>query len=449
MSLRQELAQRQVQVLTPSQILLADLLEVPEERVMDAVEELVRANPALAKVLDIPDAQAESWRRGRPMTDDDLPAVGENDAAESTLVQDLVDQVRLERTTDEELEAAIVIIGHLDGRGLLEVDLDEIAERAGVDLEDAESAQLIVMNLDPPGCGARTPAQYLAFMVEETWPDDPVFPDIVRDHLDALSKKRFDKIARAMDLDPEDVEEYHRMLVEEIDPWPARGRAVVQTDFVRPTMTIGRDTDGHWRVRMHDEARVGVKLDPAFVAKVESMPEGPERRAHLQQIHDAQEVVRQLEQRHSLVKQVAELAVFAQRAFFDDAEDGRGDAATVVAAARGALRPLRMDGLARLLRRDASTVSRAVTGRYFRWKHGVMGLRELFNHRSTADDEHSVHAVRAAVRRLIDAEDRRKPLSDEAIARALEDAGFAISRRTVQKHREHLNIPSSRDRRQR
>jgi RNA polymerase sigma-54 factor len=224
---------------------------------------------------------------------------------------------------------------------------------------------------------------------------------------------------------------------------------VVQTDFVRPTMTVGRDPDGHWRVRMHDEARVGVKLDPAFVAKVEAMPEGAERRAHLQQIHDAQEVVRQLEQRHSLVKQVAELAVFAQRAFFDAAEDGRGDAADVVATARAELRPLRMDGLARLLRRDASTVSRAVTGRYFRWKHGVMGLRELFNHRSTGDDDHSIHAVRAAVRRLIDAEDRRKPLSDEALAKALDDAGFTVSRRTVQKHREHFNIPSSRDRRQR
>ncbi|MFM2161085.1 MAG: polymerase sigma-54 factor 1 [Pseudomonadota bacterium] len=432
-----ELRLQQAHRLTPSQILLSELLEVPEDRVMDAVEDLVRANPALATVLDVSETQATAWQHAKPFLDDDRPAVGAEDAAESTLVETLLEQLRLERTTDAEFEAAFQILGHLDGRGFLEVDLTEIATRAGVDLDDAESAQRIVQMLDPTGCGSRNVKEYLLFTIEQQWPDDPWFPDIVRDHLDALVRKRFDKIADALDMEVEDVEEYARMLAEEVDPTPARGLATTTVDYVRPTMTVGRDREGVWRVTMHDEARIGVKLDPSFLASLDTMKPGPERAEAERQVAEAREVLAQLEQRHSLVKQVAELAVYAQR-----------DALDAGAAWSDHVKTLTMEGIAKLVRRNAATISRAVTGRYFRWEHGVVALRDLFRHRHV-DEHHTVPQLRAAIRTLIAGEDARRPMSDARLFDALTRAGVLTSRRAVQKHREALGIASSFDRKKR
>ncbi|MCB9683068.1 MAG: RNA polymerase factor sigma-54 [Alphaproteobacteria bacterium] len=424
------------QTLTPQQRQLVDVLELPDVSVEGYLEEMLTANPALSRMPDARLGREVKKAFARKASDDDLPPIEARLSASSDLVENLVDQLRLERTTEEERAAAFAIIGNLDGHGLLEMDLDEVAFEAGVTRQEAEDAQWIVMRLDPLGCGASDLIHYLAFMVEQQWPDDPFFPDILRHHLDDLRRSRFDLVAKAMELEEEDVEEYYRMLVEEVDPYPARGYSDVDPDYVRPCMDVSRNADtGRWEVQMHDPPRAPVRLDPAFEAKVRALPDGAERREALEKIEQARWVIRSLEERHSLVKQVAEIAVRTQNAFFE-----KGPVH---------IQNLTMADVAEELGRDTSTVSRAVMGRYFQWDQGTMALRALFVNRGGGQDT-SEAKLHAAIEDIVAKENKRSPLSDDAIAKELKRRGLTgVARRTVAKHRERVGIPSSRDRRER
>lgn len=424
------------QTLTPQQRQLVDVLELPDVSVDGYLEEMLVQNPALTRVVDGRLGREVRKSFARRATDDDLPPMEARLSASSDLMEHLLEQFRLERTTDEERNAGMMILGNLDEHGLLAMDLEDVAFEARAPIEAAEGAQWIIMRLEPMGCGAIDIVHYLSFMVQEQWPEDPFFPDLIRHHLEDLKRKRFDHVGRLMGLDPEDVEEYHRMLVEEVDPYPARNYADVQPDYVRPCMDIVRDEEsGTWVVEMREAAKAPVKLDPRFEEKIRQIDDAAERKEALEKLEQARWVVRSLEERHSLVKQVAELAVEAQQGFFEHGETH--------------LHNLTMADVAEKLGRDTSTVSRAVMGRYFRWEAGVMALRDLFVNRGGGQDT-SEAKLHACIQELIDGEDKRKPLSDDAIAKLLKKRGLTgVARRTVAKHRERIGIPSSRDRRQR
>ncbi len=432
---QQRMEQRQL--LTPQQRILVDMLELPEAHLDRYLDEMMRGDSGLQRVGDTRfGGAAVNKAFARRATDDDLPPPEARVTAAPDLMAHLLDQVRLERTTDKERDAAFVIIGNLDGHGILDLPFEMVCLEARCSPQEAEDAQWIVMRLDPPGCGASDVAQYLQFMVEQQWPEDPDFPLILRDHLDDLRRKRFDRIAKAMDLDEEDVEEYHRMLAEEVDPWPARNYSDPDTDFVRPSMEVVRDAEsGAWVVQMLEAARPPVRVDPALERRIRETPSGPEREELLRRYHHAQWIVKGLEERHSLVKQIADVAVAEQRDWFEQGES--------------ALRNLTMADVAERVRRDTSTVSRAVSGRWFQWEGRVHRLRDLFANRGGGQDT-SEKALHDAIRRLVDAESPKRPLSDDELAkRLLADGMTGVARRTVAKHRERIGIPSSRDRKQR
>jgi len=455
LGIRTQLVQRAElrQVLTPQQRQLVDVLELPDSSIDGYLRELVANNPALQRRPDasfVRDLRSTTTkgRAAAPAGDEDLPPPEARVTEDEDLMAHLVDQFRLERSTEAEAVAAWQIMGNLDGYGLLEMPLEEVAERAGVPLHDAESAQMIIMALEPLGCGANDLSHYLRFMVELQWPEDPFFPEIVGDHLDDLRRKRFDRVAKALDMDVEDVEEYHRMLVEEVDPFPARGfasndapgAAVGQhgQEHVRPTMDVVEDeeAEGGLKVVMHDEARAPLRINPKFEREIAALPDGPEKKEAMERLDQARIVIRSLEERHSLVKQITELAVRAQKPF-------------LLTGDRAKLQNLTMAEVADEVRRDTSTVSRAVAGRYYQWGPQTLALRDLFVNRGGGQDT-SADALKAAIQQIIDDEDKKRPMSDAAIAKELKKRGLdGVARRTVAKYRDLMLIPSSRDRRQR
>jgi RNA polymerase sigma-54 factor len=426
---RAELQQKLV--LTPQQRQLVSLLELSDDQVAGYLDEIVRDNPALERAIEGMSALRSVNKGSVRRSDDDLPPIEARLSASSDLEEHLYNQLRLERTSDEERRAAHQIIFNLDHRGLLAIDLEEIARLAEVELSDAEDAQWVVMRLEPEGCGASSLEDYLVFMVQERYPEDEDFPKIIRKHLHSLMRKKYEAIGKDLGLDPEDVEEYHNMLAD-IEPWPARRYSDAEPDFIQPCMEVFFDKESNrWRVRMAEPSRTKLRIDPKYEAKVEAMPDGPEKKEAQEQLEQARWVVQNMEERHSLVKQIAELAVAHQRGFFE-----RGDTA---------MQNFTMASISETLRRDTSTISRAVMGRYFTHPHGVMALRDLFVNRGASTDvsEAKLHQV---LRDLIDKEDKHNPLSDDALAVLLKKKGINASRRTVAKHRDRIGIPSSRDR---
>lgn len=449
---RQELRQQ----LTPQQRQLVDVLELPDASMEGYLREMLASNPALQRSPDAGFArdQRSTERRGGGSASagtEELPPLEARVTDDQDLMAHLLDQLHLERTTDAEFAAAIEILGNLDDHGILEGTIEDVAERANVPLHDAQSAQMIVMQLEPTGCGANTLGQYYAFAVAERWPEDPFFPDIVRDHLDDLRRQRFDRIAAALDQDEEDIEEYHRMFTQEIAPYPARGfahaaapGAAVQrggTEHIRPCMDIlavdPPPADAPpFKVVMHEDPKAPVRINPRFERDVLAMPDGPARKEAMDRLEQARTLIRSLEERHSLVKQIAEAAAREQEEFLRTGDPAR-------------LRNLTMAEVAEEVRRDTSTISRAVAGRYFQLGPQILALRDLFVNRGGGQDT-SADALKAAIADIIAAEDKRKPLSDDAIAKLLSRRGLdGVARRTIAKYRGLLLIPSSRDRKAR
>jgi RNA polymerase sigma-54 factor len=399
---------------------LSELLELPDEALSQHTR--LADNPAI-----------EPLPARRPGGSADAPIAGANDAGDPSLLDELIGQLRLERLPTAVRDAGLALIPHLDERGLLTTTVPELAADLGVDVATVEAARAAVRALDPPGCGAVSLAEHLTWAVEAAWPDDPFFPDLVRHHLDDLRAGRLDRPARALDLDPEDVEEYRQMLAT-VPPWPTHGRA---DGGVAPAAPPSFDLydcpdTGRLRVRADDDAVLRWRISPTFAAATAALPPGDERRAAERQLAEAADLLALLERRGSLTRQIVELAVARQQ---DLLRHGPAHAA-----------PLRMSDLAQLLDIDASTVSRAANGRWLSTPRGPVPLRALFvwrNHGAEA----TAAGLRDALARLIAAERPSHPLTDDELAAALTRAGVPVARRTVARHRAALGLPGAPDRR--
>ncbi len=434
MSLRTVLTQRMElkQVLTPQQRQLVDLLEVPDASLDTYLADMVTVNPALRRV-NLGYQRGGETERGRvrapdPEERDPLARLTEG----PDFARALLDQFRLEHMTDGERAAGMMILGNLDERGFLGMELEEVARIAQVHPDDAEGAQMILMELDPLGVGADDLQHYLRFMAKRKWPEDPNFRELIDEHLHLLQHGKFRKVARATGLEVEDVQEYWEM-IRSLPPYPAYGSGGSVEAFVQPSMEVFYDEEAEeWDVRMFEDHRRNYELDRSFLQRLETCDDPDERKRMRKQIEEAKVLMANLEQRHSLVKQIAQFAVRHQADFFAKGPEH--------------IRNLTMTNVGKMLSRDTSTVSRAVMGRYFRFEGGVLPLRDLFVNRGS-DEDVSEAALHLALQQLIDGEDKRKPLSDDALSKLLKKQGIQASRRTVAKHRDRMGVPSSRDRR--
>ncbi len=432
------ITQQQRLVMRAMQAARAQILESSDEGIEARLARLIEHNPALRwRNPAAARGGAVARQFARPAEDDRGPMEARWTASPE-LMEHLASQFVLERTTPSQRTAGLMIIGNLDHRGLLAATAEEIVEATPNDLpiteEDVEAAQKVVMELEPEGCGARDLLHYLTWTVGRLYEEDPFFPDLIANHLDELRDRKFKRIAKAMEMEEEDVEEYASMLGN-VAPWPARGYGADPMEHVVPTLEVTRNPETHaLQVVVAEPPRSRVVIDQRFEERIKEMEEGTAKKEARAQLDEARAVVRQVEERQSLVGQIAKIAVREQRNYFE-----RGDAA---------LKNLTMNRVADQLQVDPSSVSRAVKGRYYQWGGQVEELRKLFSHRSKPGkvSEQKLHAL---IREVVADENPRKPLTDTEIMEELRRRGVREARRTVAKHRAKAGVPSSRDRRQR
>lgn len=283
---------------------------------------------------------------------------------------------------------ASALLHHVDENGLLTHTIATIARAARTSDERVEHLRRRLRKLAPVGTGCRNRAEQMELRVRETWPDDPCFPVLVRRRLAALEAGMYAQAAASLGIEEEDVAEYARMLTS-LPPRPPLA-ATRPGPAPTATYTITPDPSGFWRV-----VRAQGSPDP-------------------------------------LRRQVVDLAILRQRAFLHHGPDH--------------LRPFSLSDIARVLRRDLSTISRGMPGVVLHAKGVEIPVRTLFALPMVACD-FTVAQLRSHLQRIIAQEDPRAPLPDAAIAELLTKQGLGITRRSVQKHRERLRIPAARDRR--
>ena len=421
-----ELQQTQTQKLSQRQLYSVELLRLSTLELEGYVRELAQENPLveleevsaqpqgegkddlLGRLRWLEDNDRQNWFYQKFSDEelDPLSRVGTSGGLEETLVSFLSRQ--LDRLRLEEGEARLVryLIYCLDDDGYLRTPLAELSRHGAIPLPRLEGALATLKTMEPAGVGAAELSECLALQLERIGETGPALA-IVQDHLETLAKRHDRAIAAKLSITPAQVEEARRT-IRELDPRPG-------SVFQRPEQARGERPP--FRVSR-------------YYQKMLKQSEDKEVREYLtEKLRQAENVLWAARQRGSTLLRCAQVIVERQREFFHSGPE--------------AMRPLRMGEVAQELGLHESTVSRAVREKYLQCPQGLYPLSWFFTRSAGAGEGVSGTAARKLVLRLIDGEDKGKPLSDQQLSERMAREGCPISRRTVAKYREELGIPSA------
>ena len=366
----------------------------------------------------------------------ELPPVEQNHTAPETLYNHLMEQFRLEYSTDAERRAGEFILGCLDYNGFLDCSYEEVSERTDTDLDDVEGAILIIRELEPIGCGARNAVESLAFQAAIRYPEDPFFVDLITDHLAELQAKQYVKIGKTIDMHPEDVEEYHSMLLD-FNPKPGNAYGDGDNVAITPDVKIVRVGE-EWTVLSNDDGLPRVRLNSMLKQFIKDKQlQGKDKKFAEDKMKKARFFIESLYRREQTLLRVTRSILTRQLEFFEFGPEF--------------LRPLVLRQVAEDVDMHESTVSRSTANKYVEIPTGVIELKSLFCSGVSGmyGEEYAAEAIQFKIKRLISEEDPYKPLSDQALKDIFAGEGINIARRTVAKYREIAGIPSTRQRRRR
>lgn len=350
----------------------------------------------------------------------------------------LLDQLSMIDLSPEVARAAAAIVGTLDDDGFFVGDCGEIAAIADVTKEQAEEALKVVQQLDPPGVGARTLTEALSIQLDYLGMDEPVLLRIIEDHLPDVAASRYRKLSRALKVGEDEIGRLLEIL-RGLNPRPAGAYSPGQSPgYIIPDVALRRFGD-EWMIIPNGEAVPTLHVSTRYrsMLKSDSAVDDTTRRYLRDRVRSAQTFIRNLDRRKDTVSRISRIILDVQSEFF---EDGKGP-----------LRPLRLEDVAVELGVHLSTVSRGVTGKYMATPYGLFELKHFFSggYRSSTGMDVAATTVKSRLKDLVHEEDPEHPLSDQAIAELLTEAGVTVARRTVAKYREELGIEPSWARRRR
>ena len=356
--------------------------------------------------------------------------------AKQSFTDTLMGQLRI--ATDDPTMLAIgdYLIGSLDESGYLTCDLQEAASTFNVGLEQVDRVLELIQSFDPPGVGARNLQECLLLQLRYRGMEDSPAALIVRDHFDEFKQKKYVEIARKLRLSIQDIQDQCK-LISTLDPKPGLEVVVEDPKYVIPDLVV-ETVDGKYVVYLNDRniprLRVSQHYHDELMREVRDGDSEAKEFINAR-LKSAKWLIQTIEQRRRTMVKVMECIVRKQRDFFD-----KGTAF---------LRPLTLQQVASEINMHESTVSRVTTNKYVQTPRGVFELKFFFSSSLGTQDggEVSAKSAKDKIRRIIEAEGEKTPLSDQKIADMLKKDGLNIARRTVAKYREQLNILPARMRR--
>jgi len=362
------------------------------------------------------------------------------------LVEILHEQLLMSPLSGDDIAIAEFIIGNIDDRGYLTCTVEEIAEPLEVEVSAAERVLSVIQSFEPPGIGARDLAECLAIQLEamagEVIDEDRQLAiQIIRRHMEDLTKRRYSRITRALGIDNEQLKCALEM-IETLQPNPGSssisdysGLLMLDTEvpYVTPDLIVEKSGED-WIVSLTDGGLPSLRINAGY-AKL--MKDGRGRKDDTRtyvskKLNDARWLINAINQRRDTMLKVANYLVRAQMDWFEHGSSR--------------LRPMVLQDVADAVEMHVSTISRVSNGKYMQTPHGVFELKYFFDSKVHNDEGEDVSArsVKETISKLIDGEDKKKPLSDQEIAAILGRDGLKIARRTVAKYRDQLGINSQR-----
>jgi len=486
--LKQQLQQKLQQKLSPAQIQVIKMLEIPTLELEERIRQEIEENPALEEGVDNSeqtddDLQAEDktdeWEESNDnddfdiddyMSDDDIPDYRLNISNTSkddkqhdipftaglTFHEYLSDQIGLLQLTDHERDLVNYIIGNIDDEGYLRRDaesmVDDIVFQAGVETDDDEMKRLIklVQQLDPAGVCAKDLKECLLLQLERCEPTESVLTarKIISNHFEEFSKKHYDKIIRIVNIDENQLKaalhEIKRLNPKPGSAWSGnileKSLSTIVPDF------IVENNNGVLTVQLSNsnvpELRINSTYNEMFeeYSKNKSNQSKEMKDAVLfvkQKIDAARWFIDAIKQRQQTLLKTMTAIVDFQLDFFIEGDETY-------------LKPMVLKDIADRTGFDISTISRVSNSKYVQTEFGIFPVKYFFSESMTNDsgEEISTREIKKIMLELIHDEDKRNPLNDDKLVEMLKEKGYQIARRTVAKYREQLNIPVARLRKQ-
>ena len=348
--------------------------------------------------------------------------------APETLQQHLQNQLDLSLVEPEIREAAQSILGNLDERGFLDLPVKTLGIRLDIRPKVMDEALKLVQSFDPAGIGASGISESLLLQLERSGGKDTIEYKIVRDHLEDLARKRHPQIARALGTTVERIADAATR-IGRLTPNPGGEFDPTGNPYILPDVVIERDDDGNWYARLTGEHLPNLRINDFYKDMIGKTGTDSKARQFLRdQIRDGRSLIHAISLRQETILAIAHKLIEHQPMFLSKGPRY--------------LRPLTMNDIADELSLHATTISRAVAGKYVLTPHGLMEMRSFFatGYQTSDGTEVSNAGVREAIQQLVAAENPSKPLSDEFLMKALAKQGIKVARRTVAKYREQLNI---------
>ena len=474
-SLQLSTEQRLQQRLTPLQVQFVKMLEMTGPEVEDEVQRVLDENPALERCdnderdnnltedsTEVFNESAEEIQLADYRDEDEIPPYrleARNYSADDkyyepvavdssdTLIESLNAQLMEYDLDDTELAIAQYIIGNLDDNGYMTRDLtaicDDLAFNAGIDvpLSLIKNMFEIVRGLEPAGVAAIDLRDCLLLQLKRKERNNlnDIATDIITNYFDLFSKRHYDRLCNSLNISSEKLREVVSVITS-LNPKPGSiltGGVSDSTRHIIPDFSIEVDDDnGNITLTLLNRIPE-LQIEETFSEKACEIPQNATRSqreaaAFIKQKRDeASGFIKILKMRQETLYRVMKAIVKIQHEFFLTDDESK-------------IKPMILKDISAITGQDLSVISRATTGKYVMTQRGIYPLKLFFNERPTDDDDTSSHEILAALKDIIANENKRRPLSDEAITNALGEQGYNIARRTVTKYRERLGLPVAR-----
>ncbi|MEY3399184.1 MAG: polymerase sigma-54 factor [Bacteroidota bacterium] len=482
--LRQSLQQKLQQKLSPQQIQLMKMLQIPTMELEQRIKEELEVNPALEEGSDEPEHDDQSSsdessvldeperNDGDDSNDIDLSEYFDQDTPDYKLYANnrssddeeretplgaggsfhdqLISQLSLRDIDDRQEQLAEYLIGNLDENGYLRREIPAIvndllfSQNISTTTEELEEILLVIQDLDPAGVGARDLRECLLIQLKrsEDWGDDVELAEvIVTKYFDEFTRKHYEKIAKRLEISEEELKPAIEYILH-LNPKPGNSmqesKGTVQ--HIVPDFLLSTE-DEQLKLSLNGKNAPELKISREYREMLEHYAksknrDNKEKEAMLfvkQKIDGAKWFIDAIRQRNETLLYCMQAIVDYQKEFFITGDETK-------------LKPMILKDIADIVGMDISTISRVANSKYIQTSFGTYLLKYFFSESLSTDEgeEVSSREVKKILKDAIEAETKRKPLTDDKLAKLLREKGYNIARRTVAKYREQLNIPVAR-----
>ncbi len=348
-------------------------------------------------------------------------------ASAVTLTDHLMEQAT-SQFNEKELDIAAHVIYNLNSDGYLDMEIESIASTIGSTPEEIERIRGVIKGFDPPGVAARSLQECLLAQVENNLENHNLVR-LIDECLDELSRSKYDDILKKLNIQAEELNHLITAL-KRLDPKPGSNFEDKEIDYAEVDLMLIKEGN-EYHIRYIDEGLPQMMLSSYYEQMLDKSHDKKTKSYLKDRVRNAQLFIEGMDLRKNMIVKIAEILVKRQKDFLDFGDKWK--------------KPLTMKEVAQELGYNESTISRAVSNKFIAAENGLISLKSFFSYgiKGEFGFVHSVETVKDKIRKIIEEEQKQRPLSDQIIATKLSALGIKISRRTIRNYRDEMNILSS------